>query len=92
MIAAVLAIMVGTTAHAAQGLGWLPTAATPFTPPLWANTWLGLYPTWQTIGLQVCSLVFVLGSYFVARELQVGRRRRALDREPGLELAGSELI
>jgi high-affinity iron transporter len=77
LIALVLAVMTGITAHTMQGLGWLPIHDTPFRTPFWATTWLGLFPTWETLGAQAGSLVFVLGSYALARSLQVrGRRAR----------------
>lgn len=79
MIALVLAVMVGSTVHVLQGLGWLPTSATSFAVPLWANRWFGLYATWQGLALQLSAFVFVVGSYWLAREVQVKRpsRRRA---------------
>src|SRR4051794_38510457 len=46
-------------------------------PAVGMGPWLGFYPARETIGAQLASLVFVLGSYFVARELQRGRRGRA---------------
>jgi high-affinity iron transporter len=76
LIALVLAIMTGTTVHAMQGLGWVAITDTPFRTPFWATTWLGLYPTWQTIGAQLGSLAFVIGSYTVSRQLQLQKRRR----------------
>jgi FTR1 family protein len=79
LIALVLAVMTGTTVHVMQGLGWLPATRAAFDLPTWANSWLGLYATWEGIGAQLGALVVVLGSYFLARELQVGslkRRRR----------------
>ena len=76
LIALVLAVMTGTTVHVMQGLGWLPASAASFDLPLWCNRWLGLYPTWEGIGAQLGALFVVLGSYFVARELQVGSLRR----------------
>ncbi|WP_053227745.1 FTR1 family iron permease [Solirubrobacter soli] len=81
LIALVLAVMTGATVHVMQGLGWLPASAASFDLPTWANSWLGLYATWEGIGAQLGALVVVLGSYFLARELQVGslrRRRRAV--------------
>ena len=79
LIALVLAVMVGTTVHNMQGIGWLGSTPTSFDVPLDWSTWLGVYPTWQGIGAQLGALVFVLGSYFAAREVQVrGPRRRAL--------------
>ena len=75
-IALVLAVMVGTTAHNMQGIGWLPMTPTSFSMSLSWSTWLGVYPTWEGIGAQLCSLVFVIGSYFAAREVQVKRQQR----------------
>jgi high-affinity iron transporter len=76
LIALVLAVMVGTTVHNMQGIGWLPITATSFTVPVRWSTWLGVFPTWEGIGAQLFSLVFVLGSYFAAREIQVKSRLR----------------
>jgi high-affinity iron transporter len=76
LIALVLAVMVGTTVHNMQGIGWLPSTPTSFVVPVAWSTWLGAYGTWEGIVAQVGSLAVVLGSYFVARELQVMRPRR----------------
>ena len=76
LIALVLAVMTGTTAHVLQGLGWLPSTPTSFTVPVWMSRWLGIYGTWQGIACQLGALLVVLGSYVVAREIQVGRLRR----------------
>ncbi len=76
LIALVLAVMVGTTVHNLQGIGWLPTTPTAFAVPMAWSTWLGVFPTWEGIFAQAGSLVFVLGSYFAAREIQVKRPRR----------------
>jgi high-affinity iron transporter len=80
LIALVLAVMTGQTVHVMQGLGWLPASAASFDLPLWCNRWLGLYATWEGIAAQLGALLVVLGSYFVAREMQVGslRRRRTV--------------
>jgi high-affinity iron transporter len=78
LIALVLAVMVGTTVHNMQGVGWLGATPTGFQVPIDLSTWLGIYATWQGIGAQLASIVFVIGSYFAARELKVkGPRRRA---------------
>jgi high-affinity iron transporter len=76
MIALVLAVMVGTTVHNLQGIGWVPITPTSFAVPIAWSTWLGVYPTWEGIAAQLGSPAFVLGSYFVAREIQVGRPQR----------------
>ena len=78
LIALVLAVMVGTTVHNLQGIGWLSSTPTSFQVPLDLSNWLGVFGTWQGIGAQLGALLFVVGSYFAARELKVnGPQRRA---------------
>ena len=79
MIGFVLVVMVGQTARTMQGVGWLPISPIGAEPPYWLGVWFGVYPTWETIGAQVVAAVFVIGSYFVAKEVKVkrpGRRAR----------------
>jgi high-affinity iron transporter len=80
LIGLVLAIMVGTTVHTLQGLGWAPTAPAGFQLDLAWGRWLGLYPNWQGIASQIAALLVVYGSYALARVLQRRRRRRAVGR------------
>lgn len=71
MIGAVLLQMVGNTAHVMQVVGWLPAHPISFlTLPYWAGMWFGLYATWEGIGFQFASAVFVIGSYFLAERMQ----------------------
>jgi high-affinity iron transporter len=72
-----LAVMVGTTVHSLQGLGWLPSSQTGFTLAPWCGQWLGLYATWEGIAAQLAALLAVYGSYAAARQLQARRYRRA---------------
>ena len=81
LIAVVLAVMTGNTAHVLQGLGWLPSTPTSFTLPLWANRWLGLFATYEGLALQLAALLAVVGSYFVAREVQVNAPARPCGRD-----------
>jgi high-affinity iron transporter len=76
LIGLVLAVMVGTTVHSLQGLGWLPSTATGFELKLWWGQWLGVYATWEGIGAQLLSLLVVYGSYALARGLQLRRYKR----------------
>jgi high-affinity iron transporter len=80
LIGLVLGIMVGTTIHNLQGLGWIPTSATGFQLDLAWGRWLGLYANWEGIGGQLGALAVVYGSYALARGLQKHRRRRAVSR------------
>jgi high-affinity iron transporter len=77
LIGLVLAVMVGTTVHSLQGLGWLGSTPTGFTLQPWWGQWLGAYATWQGIGAQLAALLAVYGSYAAARQVQGRRRRRA---------------
>ena len=77
MIGFVLVVMVGQTARTMQGVGWLSISPIGAEPPYWLGVWFGVYPTWETLGAQVVAAVFVIGSYFVAKELKrPGRRAR----------------
>jgi high-affinity iron transporter len=80
LIGLVLAIMVGTTVHTLQGLGWISTTPAPFDLSLGWGRWLGLYPNWEGIIAQVAALLVVYGSYTLARAMQKHRRRRAIAR------------
>jgi high-affinity iron transporter len=77
LIGLVLGVMVGTTVHSLQGLGWVPSTPTGFALAPWWGQWLGVYATWQGIGAQLAALLIVYGSYALARALQVRRYRRA---------------
>jgi high-affinity iron transporter len=76
LIGLVLAVMVGTTVHSLQGLGWVGSTPTGFALQPWWGQWLGVYATWQGIGAQLAALLAVYGSYAAARQLQGRRRRR----------------
>ena len=52
-------------------------------PPYWLGLWFGVYPTWETIGAQVAAMIFVIGSYVLAREVRVRGPRRRASRAPG---------
>jgi high-affinity iron transporter len=69
-------VMVGHTTRTMQGTGWLPITPAPISVPYWAGLWLGVYPTWETIGAQVAAFVFVIGSYILAQEVRVRRPQR----------------
>ena len=76
MVGFVLCVMIGGTALTFQDLGWLPSHPTPFTVPGWMGSWFEMYSTWETLGAQLLAALFVVGSYFVAREVKVRRPQR----------------
>ncbi len=87
LIAVVLVVLVGNTTRTLQGVGWLPITPIDIELPLWAGTWLGLFPTVETLGSQVVALTFVIGSYFLAEWMRKRNVRQILDRESTPEFA-----
>src|SRR5215218_178938 len=76
LVGVVLVVMIGGTALSFQDLGWLPRHQTPFTLPEWMGSWFELYSTWETLCAQLLAALFVVGSYWLARELKVRRPQR----------------
>jgi high-affinity iron transporter len=76
LLAFVLVVMVGSTVRTMQGTGWVPIHAIDVQIPYWAGTWLGVFPTWETLGAQIGALVFVIGSYFAAEYVRIKRPRK----------------
>ena len=76
LLAFVLVVMVGATVRTMQGAGWVPIHSLDVEMPYWLGTWLGVFPTWETLGGQVAALVFVIGSYFAAEYVRVKRPQR----------------
>jgi len=78
LIALVLVVLVGNTARTMQGVGWLSITPIDIEFPLWMGTWLGVYPTVETLGAQVLAFVFVIGSYFAAEWMRKRELRKAI--------------
>ncbi len=78
LIALVLVVLVGNTARTMQGVGWLPIHPLDIEFPLWLGTWLGVYPTVETLVAQALALCFVIGSYFAAEWMRKRELRRAI--------------
>ncbi len=78
LIALVLVVLVGNTARTMQGVGWLPIHPLDIEFPLWLGTWLGVYPTVETLVAQALALCFVIGSYFAAEWMRKRELRKAI--------------
>ncbi len=76
LICLVLFVMVGNTTHVLQLVGWFPVHALPVSLPAQAGVWLGLYPSWEGVLLQVFAVVAVIGSYFLSEGLKQRTLRR----------------
>ncbi|MEJ7716523.1 MAG: FTR1 family protein [Thermoleophilaceae bacterium] len=83
LIGTVLVVMIGGTAATFQDLGWLSRHEVPFPVPEWLGAWFEIYPTYETIGIQVVSAALVIGSYYLAEHLRF-RRPRARGENPAL--------
>src|SRR3954453_6053700 len=73
MIGFVLVVMIGGTAATFQDLGWLPRHDLGIAIPDWAGRWFEVYPTVETIAVQITAALFVVGSDFAAGRMK-GRR------------------
>jgi len=79
LIALVLVVLVGNTARTMQGVGWIAITPLDIEFPLWMGTWLGIYPTVETLSAQVLAFVFVIGSYFAAEWMRKRELRKAIE-------------
>src|SRR3954451_22456398 len=75
MLGLVLVVMIGGTAATFQDLGWLPSHPLPFAAsvPQWLGAWFEIYPTYETVGIQILAALFVVGSYVLAKHMLVRR-------------------
>ncbi len=78
LMSLVLVVMVGNTLRTLQGVGWLSITPIDAEFPLWMGTWLGIFPTWETLGGQIAAFAFVIGSYYAAEWVRKRHVRRAL--------------
>jgi high-affinity iron transporter len=76
MLGVVLVVMIGGTAATFQDLGWLPQHPLPFALPQWLGAWFEIYPTYETIGIQIFAALLVAGSYVLAKHMLVRRPAR----------------
>ena len=76
MIGFVLVVMIGGTASTFQDLGWLPRHDLGVAIPGWAGRWFEVYPTVETIAVQIGATALVLGSYFAAEHIRERRPAR----------------
>jgi high-affinity iron transporter len=82
LITFILFEITGNTARSMQGVGWLPIHTLNIDIPLWMGTWLGIYPTVETLGLQLLAVAFVIGSYFAAEWYRKNKARPAAPKQP----------
>jgi high-affinity iron transporter len=69
MLAIVLMVMVGEQVQEMQLAGWVGTTALNIELPGWAGMWFAIFPNVQGLLAQLLALIFVVGSYFLARAM-----------------------
>jgi high-affinity iron transporter len=89
LITFILFEITGNTARSMQGVGWLPVHTLNIDFPLWMGTWLGVYPTVETLGAQLLAVAFVIGSYYAAEYYRKNRARRPAPKAAGQAPRGS---
>jgi high-affinity iron transporter len=83
LISLVLVVLVGNTVRTLQGVGWLSITPVDFETPLWMGTWLGIFPTIESLVAQGLAFAFVIGSYYAAEWVRKRNVRRAVAEASG---------
>jgi high-affinity iron transporter len=76
MLGAVLIVMVGESVQEMQLAGWLTTTNVPLPLPSWLGLWFAVFPNIEGLVAQVFAGIFVLGSYYLAEYMRVGRPKK----------------
>jgi high-affinity iron transporter len=64
LIVSIMVTFFGSTTRLFQTVGWLPIhPISGLTVPVWAGTWLGLYPSWEGLLIPMLALVYVGGAW-----------------------------
>jgi high-affinity iron transporter len=92
LITFILFEITGNTARSMQGVGWLPVHTLNIDFPLWMGTWLGIYPTVETLGAQMLAVAFVIGSYFAAEWYRKNKARPPARKVQATSAASSSAI
>ena len=69
MIGVVLMVMVGEQVQEMQQANWIRTTTLNINMPDWLNTWFSIYPSVESLAAQAASILFVVGSYYLARRV-----------------------
>ena len=74
MLGMVLVVMVGEQAQEMQQANWIRTTTLSINMPDWLNTWFSVFPTAESLIAQAATIIFVVGSYYMARRVCVRRK------------------
>lgn len=97
MLGVVLLVMIGEEAQEMQLAGWISTTQLNWPIPDWMGLWFAVFPTVETLVSQALAAMLVIGSYFLARYIQVWHPLQrgatpAQRPERAPELRGSEAL
>jgi high-affinity iron transporter len=76
MLGVVLLVMIGEETQEMQLAAWIPTTHLNWPIPDWMGLWFSVFPTVETVVSQLLAAFLVIGSYFLARYMQVWRPLR----------------
>jgi high-affinity iron transporter len=69
MLGVVLTVMVGESVQECQQANWIGAHTVPINMPDWLNTWFAVFPTYESLISQAATIIFVVGSYYLARRM-----------------------
>jgi high-affinity iron transporter len=69
LLGAVLMVMVGEQVQEMQQANWIGATNINIAMPDWLNVWFGIFPTVQSLLAQGSAILFVVGSYYLARRV-----------------------
>lgn len=75
LLGVVLLVMVGESVQEMQQAGWLRATPIGLTFPAWIGMWFAVFPNVEGLSAQALSALLVIGSYFSAQHLRLGRSR-----------------
>lgn len=73
LLGGVLLVMVGESVQEMQQAGWLATTSLGIHFPEWLGVWFSVFPNVQSLAAQGIAALLVIGSYYSAQYLRLGR-------------------
>ncbi len=90
LLGGVLLVMVGESVQEMQQAGWLATTPIGIHFPEWIGLWFSVFANVQGLAAQGLAALLVIGSYFSAQFLRVGRPKRNAAAKENEANSGSE--
>jgi high-affinity iron transporter len=81
LLGVVLLVMVGESVQEMQQAGWIASTPVGIHLPAWIGLWFSVFPNVQSLAAQALAALLVIGSYFSAQYINVGRPKRRIEIE-----------